>query len=109
MSDEPDMLGNVCRRVLERLQGDGLRNWPVSMQRQAMDLAGIQPTTRKMVDVWEDWQQERTLMTREQREVKAAADRQRLANLEAAPKLALAITEDELQAIVEEIERCQRG
>ena len=108
MADEPDILGNVCRRVLERLQGDGVRSWPVSLQRQAMALAGIQPTARKMVDVWEDWQRERTLMTREQREAEAAADRQRLANLEAAPTLAAQITDEQIAFIAGRIAECQR-
>lgn len=108
MTDEPDVLGNIRRRVLERLQSEGLRNWPVSLQRQAMALAGIQETTRKMVDVWEDWQRERTLMTREQREAESAANRQRLANLEAAPKLAAQITDEQIAYIARRIAECQR-
>lgn len=108
MASEQSILDNIARRMRERLQGEGLRSWPVSLQRQAMDLAGMPVTKRQMVDVWEDDAREKTLMTREQREAKAVRDRQRLENLEAAPKLAARITSEELKEIVEVIESCQQ-
>ena len=108
MSSEQSILDNIARRVRERLQGEGLRSWPVSLQRQAMDLARMPVTTRRMVDVWEDDAREKTLMTREQRDAEAAAGYRRLVNLEAAPKLAARITESELREIVEAIESCQQ-
>lgn len=108
MASEQDILDNIARRVRDRLQGEGLRNWPVSLQRQAMDLAGMPVTTRRMVDVWEDDAREKTLMTREHREAEAAAGYRRLLNLEAAPKLAARITDSELREIVEVIEVCQQ-
>ena len=108
MATEQDILDNIARRVRERLQGEGLRNWPVSLQRQAMELAGMPVTKRRMADVWEDDMREKTLMTREQRDAKAVRDRQRLENLEAAPKLASRITSEELREIVEVIESCQQ-
>ena len=108
MASEMDILNNIARRVRERLQGEGLRSWPVSLQRQAVDLAGMPVSTRRMVDVWEDDMREKTLMTREQRDAEAAAGYQRLVNLEAAPKLAARITSEELKEIVEVIESCQQ-
>lgn len=108
MASEQNILDNIARRVRERLQGEGLRSWPVSLQRQAMELAGIPITTRRMVDVWEDDAREKTLMTREQRDAEAAAGYQRLLNLEAAPKLAARITDEQIAFIARRIAECQK-
>ena len=59
-------------------------------------------------EVWEQWEREQTLQTREQRDAELAKATARLIAMEAAAALAPQITDDELTAILEEIEQCQR-
>ena len=60
------------------------------------------------VEAWRLWQDYETMMTMEQRAAESAAAMVRLRAMEAAVVLAAAITDDEAQAITEEIERWQR-
>ena len=61
-----------------------------------------------MVEAWERWLNERTLMTADQRAAEDSRNYQRLINLEAAAVLAVAIGVDEAEAIREEIEQWQK-
>lgn len=61
-----------------------------------------------MVEAWERWHNARTMMTADERAAESARNRQRLVNLEAAATLAVAITDDEAEAIREEIEQWQK-
>lgn len=60
-----------------------------------------------MVEAWEAHAQYETMMTRAQREAEGQRMDARRNALEAAVVLAAAITDDELKAILEEIEQCQ--
>lgn len=61
-----------------------------------------------MTEAWQRWLDERTLMTADQRAAEDARNYQRLVNLEAAAKLAVAIDADEAEAIKQEIEQWQK-
>jgi len=87
MASEQSILDNIARRVRERLQGEGLRNWPVSLQRQAMDLTGMPVTTRRMVDVWREDREEKNCMSDEDHDAFCQAVRKRREAVEAGAKM----------------------
>lgn len=61
-----------------------------------------------MAEAWQRHHDAQTLMTADQRAAEDARNYERLINLEAAAKLAVAIDVDEAEAIREEIERWQK-
>ena len=87
MASEADILENIARRVRERLQGEGLRSWPVSLQRQAMDLAGMPVSTRRMVDVWREDREEKNCMSDEAHDAFCRAVQKRREAVEAGAKM----------------------
>ena len=87
MASEQNILDNIARRVRDRLQGEGLRNWPVSLQRQAMDLAGMPVSTRRMVDVWREDREEKNCMSDEDYDKFCQAVRKRRETVEAGAKM----------------------
>lgn len=103
-----DIVSAVAKRFGDFTRSYEMQTLPPHVQRQAIELSGRTVSTKPQSQVWREWEEERNMMSMEARAAEIDAIVRRRESVEVGAKLALAITEDELKAIVEEIDQCQQ-
>ena len=102
------IIENIKRKVGDELRAWDVQTWSIAAQRQAIELSGRQVSTKTQSEVWREYDEWKNMMSMEARAAMIDEIVRQRESIEAGAKVAAAITDDELKAIVEEIEQCQR-
>ena len=99
---------NIKRKVGHELRAWDVQTWSIAAQRQAIELSGRTVSTKTQSEVWREYDEWKNMMSTEARAAMIDQIVRQRECIEAGAKVAAAITDDELKAIVEEIEQCQQ-